>query len=329
MRIIPAVILTAVMFCANTTVHAQDDKNKTQKTEESGEADDLMSMLDEDAAPKKDYTTATFKSTRIINGHSIENVAAGVLDFRVSHRFGPINSGFSDFFGLDAANTSIGADYGITDWLMVGLNRSTYQKEVLGFTKVKLIRQANTNGSPVSVSYMGAMSIQTMPKPLLTPIPQPDGTTIEPEYYFSNRLYYVNQLLIARKFNQWLSVQLMPTHVHYNLVPTIAEPNDMFAMGVGGRIKLSNRVSLTGEYFYRFNELEGYHNSMSLGFDIETGGHVFQLMFTNATATTERAFIEQSADDWFDGGIHFGFNISRVFTIVRPKGFENSRNKIW
>jgi hypothetical protein len=331
MRLISAVLFIALVVTSTSyTLFAQDDKKK-QQTQETDSSDDLMDMLEdeENAAPQKEYVAATFKSTRIINGHSIENTAAGVLDFRVSHRFGPINSGLKDFFGLDGANTMIGFDYGITDWLMIGLNRSTYQKEVGGFTKIRLLRQTENNSMPFSLSYMGGISAQTMPALTLAPVVVAPGDTVTPEYYFSNRLYYVNQLLLARKFSNMFSLQLMPTHIHYNLVPTNGEPNDVIALGLGGRVKLSNRISLTGEYYYRFTELNGYHNSVSLGMDIETGGHVFQLMLTNAIAMTERAFIGQSTDDWFDGGIHFGFNISRVFTIVRPKGFENSRNKIW
>lgn len=332
MRLTSAILFTALVAVSTPSVlFAQDDKKK-QQTEESDSSDDLMNMLEEEgnAAPKKEYVTATFKSTRVINGHSIENTPKGVLDFRVSHRFGSVNSGLKDFFGLDAANTMIGFDYGVTDWLMIGFNRSTYQKEIGGFAKVKLLRQTENNSMPVSLSYMGGVSAQTMPAPAYSAVvDSATGDTVVPKYYFSNRLYFVNQLILAKKFSNAFSLQLMPTHIHYNLVPTADEPNDIFALGVGGRVKLSNRISLTGEYYYRFNELNGYHNSVSLGMDIETGGHVFQLMLTNAIAMTERAFIGQSADDWFDGGIHFGFNISRVFTIVRPKGFENSRNKIW
>jgi hypothetical protein len=214
---------------------------------------------------------------------------------------------------------------------MLGINRGTHEKEYQGLAKVKLLRQTEGKGMPVSISYMGAVSAQTMPAPVL-----PAGQ----EYYFSNRLFYVNQLLIAHKFSNAFSLQLTPTHIHYNLVPTTAESNNTIAIGIGGRVKLSNRISLNAEYFYRIpgTELAGfptatgiqsYTNSLSLGFDIETGGHVFQLMFTNGSTLSERAFIGQNISSWADGDIHFGFNISRVFTIVKPKGFENSRNKIW
>jgi hypothetical protein len=175
---------------------------------------------------------------------------------------------------------------------------------------------------PFSLSYAGAISAQTMKAPTL-----PAGQ----DYLFTNRLYYVNQLLIARKMNRWLSLQLMPTHIHYNLVPNTVEPNNTLALGLGGRVKISNRIALTGEYYYRFDEakLSGYQNALSFGVDIETGGHVFQLLFTNCSTITERAFIGQTLDSWSKGDVHFGFNISRVFTIVKPKGFDPEKNKTW
>lgn len=284
-------------------------------------SDDLMKMLDDGAEKKKEYTTATFKATRIINGHSIENVGKGVLDFRILHRFGALNQGLKNFFGLDNANTKLAFDYGVTDWLMVGVARGTYEKEYDGYVKAKILRQTTDNRMPFSLSYLGGMYVKTID------VTVPRGT----EYYFSNRLAYCNQLLIARKFSNWLSLQLTPTHLHYNLVPTTAEPNDVLAIGLGGRIKLNNRLALTGEYFYTIpgSNLDGYQNALSVGLDIETGGHVFQLIFSNAITMTERAFIGQTTGRWDKGDIHFGFNISRVFTIVKPKGFEGSRNKIY
>lgn len=322
MRKITITLLTAVLVaCTAPFATAQDDDKE----------DDLASLLEDNSAPaRKTYVQSTFKATRIVNGHSIENVGKGSLDFRIMHRFGELKDA-KNFFGLDGAQTALGFDYGITDGIMIGIFRSTFEKEFLGYTKIKLLRQTEGKGSPVSISYMGSVSAQTLPAP-----PIPPGT----EYHFSNRMFFVNQVLIAHKFSNAFSLQLTPTHIHYNLVPTTAEPNDVIAVGIGGRLKLTNRISLNAEYFYRLpgTELAGYPtatgvqpytNSLSLGFDIETGGHVFQLMFTNASAMSERAFIGQNVSDWADGEIHFGFNISRVFTIVKPKGFENSRNKIW
>lgn len=318
MHIFKAILLSGLVLSATPFISsAQEDED----------SEDLMAILDKESAPQERFVRATFKTTRVVTGHSIETTGKGVLDFRVNHRFGPVSGGVSSFFGLDDANTRIGFDYGVTDWLSIGIGRSTFMKEYDGFIKAKLLRQKEGGGMPISLAYVGAMSIQGLPKPNL-----PAGQ----EYYFSNRLYYVNQLIIAKKFNQWLSVQLMPTHIHYNLVPTTPESNDLIAIGVGGRVKLSNRLTLNAEYYYRIpgTEQKGtptapYYNVLALGLDIETGGHVFQLMLTNSRAMTERAFIGQTQGDWGQGDIHFGFNISRVFTIVRPKGFEDSRNKIW
>jgi hypothetical protein len=297
---------------------------QTTLPDSTADGEDLIAMLDTDQAAgrgKAEYVTATFKATRVINGHSIENLGAGVLDFRISHRFGTLNQGLENFFGLDNATTRIGFDYGITNWLMVGVGRGTYQKEFDGFLKAKLLRQKAGGGMPVSVSYVGAMSVQS------AEVPVPEGQ----EYFFSNRLAYTNQLIIARKFSKRLSLQLMPTHVHYNLVQLSADENDVLALGVAGRLKLSNRIALTGEWYYTLPDfqLTGARNSLSFGIDIETGGHVFQLLFTNSTGMTERTVIGETTGDWAAGDIHFGFNISRVFTIVKPKGFDGTRNKIY
>lgn len=285
----------------------------------------LKKMLDNhQGKPTKEYVSAIFKATRIIDGHSIENVGVGVLDFRIDHRFGALNTGISNFYGLDNATTKLALDYGITRWLMVGVGRSTLDKEYDGTIKVKLLRQTTNNSMPISLSYAADMSVIST-KPTVT---LAAGET----YYFSNRLSYVHQVLIARKFNDWLSLQLMPTLVHINLIDSTKDNNNLYAIGVGGRVKLSKRIAVTGEYYYVANPLSNAHNALSFGIDIETGGHVFQLVLSNSNAMTERAFIaspNQNNGKWSAGDIHFGFNISRVFTIVRPKGLENTRNKVW
>lgn len=293
-----------------------------QSDDPAGPDDELSEMLDKDPGAKKaPYTTATFKTTRLINGHSVEQVGKGVLDFKISHRFNTLDKGFKDLFGLDGATIRLGLDYGVTDWLMIGVGRSSYEKEYDGFAKIKLLRQTGDDRMPVTVSYLGSAMVQSMEANI------PPGK----EYFFSNRLCFANQLLIARKFNQWLSLQLMPVHVHYNLVNKVSESNDLFALGIGGRIKLSKRVTLNAEYYYQLQstQMEATVNALSLGFDIETGGHVFQLHFTNATGMTERTYIGRTTDSWSDGGIRFGFNISRVFTVARPREFKNSRNRIY
>jgi len=274
--------------------------------------------------PKPQYVMSTFKATHIVNAQTVESLGQGILDFRISHRFGQVSQGAQNFFGLDDATTRIALDYGIKNWLMVGLGHSTLYSEDDGFVKVRLFRQRESGGMPITLSYLLSTSIHTGPPTIIVPA---DET-----YYFSNRLYFTNQLLIARKFNQWLSLQFMPTIVHYNLIDSSKNSNNVIALGVGGRIKLSNRMALTGEWFYVVpgtQSMDNTHNSLSLGIDIETGGHVFQLHFTNSTGMTERTFIAETTDSWAQGQLHFGFNISRVFTIAKPKEFKNSRNQIW
>lgn len=307
---------TLLSLLAINTSYAQVDTTKSNDN-------NLSSLLaKDDGQPKKiDYTSATFKTTRIANGQSIENAGSGILDFRINHRFGALDGGFKEAFGLDNAVTRIGFDYGLTNRLMIGVGRNTYLKESDAFFKVKIIRQTEDDRMPLSVSYFSSISAQGVKL-----VNQPAGLN----YPFSNRLGFVNQLLIARKFSTKLSLQLMPTIVHNNFVLHAEEPNTIYAIGAGGRLKVSNRIALTAEYYYQAGEkLENSTNSLTLGIDIETGGHVFQLMLSNSTGVSERAVITGTNERWEKGQIHFGFNISRVFTIVKPKGFEDSRNKIW
>ncbi|MCA0237967.1 MAG: DUF5777 family beta-barrel protein [Bacteroidetes bacterium] len=282
--------------------------------------DDLLSMLGEEKTT--DYATASFKTNRIINGHSIENTAPGVLDFKISHRFGPLRQGVYDIFGLDGASIRIGFDYGITDRLMVGVGRNSNEKIFDGFFKYRILRQSTgKRNMPVSLSYLIDGQIKTI-----------KFSDTERDNKFTSRLFYTHQLLLARKFNKSLTLQVMPTLVHRNLVPTRDDKNDVLALGVGGRVKLTKRVALNAEYYYvpEGQMTTNYANALSVGVDIETGGHVFQLHFSNTNDMTYKGFITETQEDWFfknsEGrmlsGIRFGFNVSRVFTVKKPKGLE-------
>ncbi len=284
---------------------------------------DLLNMLNQETQQtrRKEITTATFKTTRIVNGHSIENVGAGVLDLRFNHRFGRLNQGAKDLFGLDNAYIRIGLEYGIWDRLMVGVGRSSIGKEYDGFLKYKLLQQS-TGGKnmPITLSLFTSMVINTEP--------WADPTR---QNYFSSRLYYTHQLLIARKFSEGLSLEINPTYVHYNLAPSGTLKNDFYSIGIGGRQKIGKRMSLNVEYYYQLSDykLPGTTDALSVGIDIETGGHVFQLLFSNSRLMNDKSFITQTTGKWGDGDIHFGFNLSRVFTIKKPKSLEGTRNKIW
>ncbi|RMF28263.1 MAG: hypothetical protein D6765_06280 [Bacteroidetes bacterium] len=273
--------------------------------------EDLLSLLGDEPEPMIDYVTASFKTTRVINLHSLENTAPGVMDLKISHRFGTLNRGISDLFGLDVATIRIGADFGITPRLMVGVGRSSLEKTYDGFIKYKLLRQSTgARNTPFTVIVLATGAIKTIP------FQNPDR-----ENYFSSRLYYTWQMIIGRKFSDAFSLQVAPTLVHRNLVRTKDELHDVLAMAVGLRQKLNKRISFNAEYIYVLpNQLApGFRNSLSIGFDIETGGHVFQLHLTNSTSMIEKGFVTETTGNWLDGGIHFGFNIARVFTIVKPK----------
>lgn len=272
----------------------------------------LLDLLPEDE-PTENYAIAGFKTTRIINGHSFEMNSQGVLDFKISHRFGRLNGGAYELFGLDAASIRIGLDYGVTPWLNVGVGRSSVGKMYDGFVKLKFLRQqTGKRNVPISMLWVSDMAVSSL---------RNTNSEIEP-YLNSHRLYYTHQLIFGRKFTDGFSLQFMPSLVHRNFVMTKAESNDVLVLGVGGRLKLSKRVALNIEYYYALpDQLKpGITNSLSVGFDIETGGHVFQLHFTNSTGMVENAFMTETTGDWLKGDIHFGFNVSRVFTVYRPKG---------
>jgi hypothetical protein len=272
-----------------------------------------VDLFAEEKGPISDITTSTFKSTRIVNGQSIENTGAGILDFRISHRFGALSQGSYSLFGLDQATMRIGLDYGITKRLMIGIGRSTYEKQYDGFVKLKIIQQQEGERSiPLGISYVGSSIYKTMKDP---------STIYKP--YTSDRFSFAHQLLIASKINDYFSIQLSPTLVHYNLVDSAKIPNDFKSLGVSSRIRISKRVNITTEYFHRFDKLAGYYNPLSLGFDIETGGHVFQLHVSNSTGMTERTFINETTGSWGKGDLCFGFNIVRAFTIRKPKELRN------
>src|SRR5664279_2583046 len=271
--------------------------------------DDLMNILDKNTTKETNYTTATFKSTRVLNGHSIERMQEGQLDVRISHRFGQVNTGGYNFFGIDQANLHLSLEYGITNWLMVGIGRGDYEKTFDGFAKFSILRQSTgAKEMPISLSVVTSSALKTL---------KFQNTAVT--NYFTSRLSYVAQVLVARKISEELSIQLTPSYVHRNLVATELDPNDLFALGGGARLKLTKRTSLNAEYYYLFNPRsylsQKVYNPLSIGFDIETGGHVFQLFFTNSIGMIEKAFIGETTGSWAKGDIRFGFNISRVFTL--------------
>ena len=294
-------IYFAIILCCYTSnkIFAQSDTSKTV---------DLFADLETESKKSDNNTankiTSAFKSTRVVNSHTVEMVGKHNLDFRISHRFGFLSSGSYELFGLDNATMRMGFDYGISNKLNIGIGRSTVDKEIDAFIKYKILQQSSGKTNvPISMAYVfSAMHY---------------GLKTTPDLSFNNRMSFAHQLLIARKFDDNFSLQLMPSLVHINAVPLITDDNNLYSLGTAGRIKMSKRVAINAEYFYQFNQLSNTTNSLSLGFDIETGGHVFQLHCTNSTGMNERGFITNTSGKWGNGDIRFGFNIVRTFALKK------------
>ena len=265
---------------------------------------DLLDVLALEAPVQENIVSATFKGTRIVNGHSIENRKNAELEFIISHRFGRVNTGFEELFGLDQANIRFALEYGLTDDLTAGLGRSSFEKTYDGYLKYSLLKQkTGANAFPFAVSLFGSVAAKSQ------------KAIAGSERTFAESLFYVGQVLIAKKVNSSLSVQVTPTYVHRNLATIAADPHDIFALGVGTRVKLSKRVSLNAEYYQQFQKLTSINarNSLAFGVDIETGGHVFQIILSNAITMVEKSFITETTGNFFGGDIHLGFNLSRTF----------------
>ena len=277
---------------------------------------DLLAELEGMEEKKVEYVTAAFKGTKIINGQSSEIPGPGVLQFVFQHRFGSLSDDFFyNFLGLDNAQVRLGIDYSFNDWINVGVGRSSFEKTYDGFVKAKLLRQCTgSKNVPLSLTLFTSAFINTLKF----------RGDLDPDMV--NRMSYSTHLVISRKFNSRLSLAATPTLLHVNMVPETQQNNTVLAIGMGGRYKLTQRLSLNLEYFPQLqknNYSEGsgtseFYNSLSVGFDIETGGHVFQLFFSNSRGVIDPQFIAESPGSWTDGDVYFGFNISRVFTLKKP-----------
>ena len=265
---------------------------------------DLLDVLETETPETENIVSATFKGTRIVNGHSIENRKNKELEFIISHRFGQINTGIEELFGLDQSNIRFAFEYGLTDNLTAGLGRSSFEKTYDGYLKYSLLKQrTGVKSFPFAVSLFGSLTAKTQ------------KAIVGNERSFAESLFYVGQVLIAKKVSPSFSFQVTPTYVHRNLTAINADPHNLFSLGYGTRFKLSKRVSLNAEYYQQFNRLKSINsrNSVAFGVDIETGGHVFQIILSNAITMVEKGFITENTGNFFGGDIHLGFNLSRTF----------------
>jgi hypothetical protein len=264
--------------------------------------DDLLKEIDSVTSANEAVTSA-FKSLKIVNLESTKLASKGDLYFVVAHRFGYVDKGFEDFFGLDEANTRLQFVYGLTDGISIHASRSGFQKAYEFAVKYRLVNQKET-GSPFEIVGFNSLAINTELDKLLLP-----------KLEFSDRLSYVNQILISRKFNDKLSLEMAPTYFHENYVANNSQDNSQFALGLGGRYKLTKRWSVNMDYAAHLNRADNsvFKNPLSVGFDLETGGHVFQMHFTNSQAMHESGYLGNTAGSWSEGQIAFGFNLIRVF----------------
>jgi hypothetical protein len=270
--------------------------------------DDLLKMLEE--KPKKEFTTATFKTTRLINFHTVEVLSKRSLDFRISHRFGDFNSGAYNAWGIDGgANIRLALEYCHGSRLMFGLGRTSSKKIVDGFLKYRLLRQTNSEGGmPISLTLFSSM-YNTFERSKIAGLDKYTNIT--------DRFSFCNQIMIARKFNSRFSFQFTAAMVHINLVEKITDKNDCFILGGVTRYKFTKRQAVTLEYGYRLNQYSKskYYDSFGIGYDLETGGHVFQIHLTNSFGLTEDQYFMYTNKSWDNWGIRLGFNISRVFSL--------------
>ena len=268
----------------------------------TAQEDDLLSEIDTDSLGNQ-YASAVFKGLKIVNFESTKLVAKKELTFIVSHRFGSVENGFDSFFGLDDAVTRLNFVYGLTEAINIGVSRSSFQKIYEASAKYRLARQKENSFPFTIVAYNSILVNTALEKENL------------PKLEFKDRLGYTVQVLVSKKVSTNLSLEIAPTFFHDNFVAYDEQHNSQYAIGLGGRQKLGKRWSINLDYGWHLNRADGspFKNPLSIGFDLETGGHVFQMHFSNAQAMNTNGFLGQATGDWSDGNIYFGFNLSRVF----------------
>jgi hypothetical protein len=283
-----------------------------------------MNALEKQLPKPKEYALSVFKGNRLMNSQTTEQPAKQTMQFIISHRFGRIGGSYKEFFGLDASNIRIGVEYGVIDNLSVGLGRSSFEKTFDGYLKWRIIRQQKGKWNiPITITAFTSMAIKSN-----------DWADPARHNFTSSRFFYTYQLIISRKFGDWVSLELLPTLVHRNLVATVKDKNDVFALGAGISIRASRRVRFNAEYYYVFpKQIVSYYNNEkvrnNLSIDIETGGHVFQISLSNSQGMIEKNFVTETTGNWFpkkfkDFGVQLGFNITRGF-IIDPKNHRKMK----
>lgn len=288
MKLLKNIFLSSLLFCFGFA-SAQDD---------------LLNELNLPKSEEKEITTAAFKALQICNIQSTKLPVKGEWYFLISHRFGDLTQGLDNFFGLDNALAKIGGIYGVTDWLSLGASRHTYNKIYELTAKYKLANQL-VEDFPVTIVGYNTFDINSNLKP-----------SIYPDLQFNDRLAFSSQLIISRKFTDKFSLEIVPIFVHKNVYDSSSEQKDNYLIGSGARYKLTKRLSLNIEYVAKVGKKypnSQYEDLLSTGLDIETGGHVFQLVFSNSQQMNDVSAYTNARGKWNGGSLYFGFNMYREF----------------
>ena len=279
--------------------------------------DSLMTLLQVNSPGRNEKVIATFKSTKIISAHTNETLKKRNLDFRVGHLFGNMGTGgggVHTLYGLDQSNDiRIAFEYGLTDRLMVSMARNKRMENLSADVKFRLLEQTINDHVPLAITLFADASYS----------PKFDPYKDDPARNVSGlrRISYFAQAIIARKFSPKFSLEILPSFLHRNVIDLNINPedkNDLISIGAGSRLKLTKSFGIIADYFYSFREQSSkttLHETLSAGVEIETGGHVFSIMFTNAVGLLENDFLPNTTDSWSKGGSKFSFNISRVFKL--------------
>lgn len=261
---------------------------------------ELLNELENEMV-ESNSVNSVFKGLKIVNLESTKLVSKGDLYFIIAHRFGSIKGGVKELFGLDQSNIRFSFIYGFRDWFNLGLSRSSFDKTYDITSKIKLLSQEKQN-FPLTIVGFGAVSYKTA-----------DVDLSYVNFENIHRLNYLAEILISRKINENLSLEVAPIFIHENFTPFNSQQNSQFAAGFGGRYKLTKRLTLNMDYVSHLNRtVNNFKNPFSVGVDIETGGHVFQLHLTNSQQMNDAGFVNANGN-WASGDVFLGFNLSRVF----------------
>ncbi len=262
---------------------------------------DLDSLLGTTPDEPAWSVTDGFKGSRIGNGQSTSLPGNGELRMFIGHRFGKISGGVYEFFGLDQASMRLGFEYGFNDWLAAGIGRSTLEKTWDLHMKSSPLRQIS-GGSPLTATFHATGSVNTLRD--VYPA-ENDG--------FSDRLSVAFQGLFSRKFQRF-SIQIAPIYLHNFYDLRSGGATDFFSTGAAARLRLTRFLDLTAEYYATIVKPSyDVSNPFTLGVDIDTGGHLFQLVLTNAQGMFEKGLLSNTSGRWTEGDIYFGFNLIRTF----------------